>query len=447
VVLLAARGSAEVRDVVLEPAVPAPPGAPAAPGWTPATLAPAALALAFAALAALLLRLPFLHLLQACAFAAPVVALGLLPDEAGAAIDPLRPAQVSALASLLLLVPCLAQWPAFTPARAALLVLAALGVPPAPVSAASPPVAHSGWFSWSGERLEDELAYLTHPVLRTFNGYLADHRFRGRASTQRKPADTLRVVTLGGSSTWGYAIPEGSGQEYPMVLERLLVEDPPRGGDGQARRVEVINGACLQATGERQLRILRDGLLAFEPDVVTLSLYYNDCFALTTADAQALLERFTDPGYRRSLLDELLTTRELAAANRQMATLDVAYRKGSEDTLAHWQRLGFEPGRPTPPQRWESLLRRFAELARERGFGLVLVKEPVRDERHLWKEEFYAVLDRLGAEYGVPVVDPGPALAAAGGAELFMDPVHLEPPGLEIVARELAPVVRAALER
>ena len=57
------------------------------------------------------------------------------------------------------------------------------------------------------------------------------------------------------------------------------------------------------------------------------------------------------------------------------------------------------------------------------------------------------MLDRLGAEYGVAVVDPGPALAAAGGADLFMDPVHLRPPGLAVVARELAPAVRVALER
>jgi lysophospholipase L1-like esterase len=403
--------------------------------------------LAFAALAARLLRLPFLHLLQACGCAAPAVAFSLLPDAPGAPVDPARLAQASAVASLLLLLPCLVQWRAFTPVRAVLVLLAALCVPPALVRAASPPVAHAPWFSWSGERLEADLAYLTHPVLRSFNGYLADHRFRGRAATQRKPAGTLRVVTLGGSSTWGYAIPEGSGQEYPMVLERLLGEDPPRGGDGLARRVEVINGACLQATGERQYRILRDGLMAFEPDVVTVSLYYNDCFALTSADAEALLARFTDPGYRRTLLDELLATRDVSSGNRQMALLDQAFRKGTEGTLEHWQRLGFDPGRPTPPQRWESLMRRFAELARERGLRLVLVKEPVRDERQIWKQEFHAVLDRLGAEYGLPVVDPAPALAAAGGRDLFMDPVHLKPQGLAIVARELAPVVRAALER
>ena len=57
-----------------------------------------------------------------------------------------------------------------------------------------------------------------------------------------------------------------------------------------------------------------------------------------------------------------------------------------------------------------------------RGFRLVLVKEPVSgDGRMLWKQEFREAMDRVGAEFGVAVVDPTPALMAAGGAEMFQD--------------------------
>ena len=43
--------------------------------------------------------------------------------------------------------------------------------------------------------------------------------------------------------------------------------------------------------------------------------------------------------------------------------------------------------------------------------------------------------------FGAPVLVPGPALQAAGGADLFMDQVHLLPEGHEVMARMLEPVV------
>jgi len=55
-------------------------------------------------------------------------------------------------------------------------------------------------------------------------------------------------------------------------------------------------------------------------------------------------------------------------------------------------------------------------------------------------------MDAVGSEFGLPVVDPSPALQAAGGAELFFDDVHLKPAGHAVVAEVLAPVVRAALQ-
>jgi lysophospholipase L1-like esterase len=308
------------------------------------------------------------------------------------------------------------------------------------VALASPAITVSGWLSWSGERLEDDLAWLQHPELRSLNGYLADHRFRGRAVTVEKPAGTARVITLGASTTYGFAIPDGTGQEYPMVLERLL------GADG-AQRVEVINAAFLGATTEHQYRLLRDGLMVFQPDVVTLSLFYNDSFALTGADVAATVARSTAQGYRRSLLDDALQMFRLQQAPRRVTALTSRFREWQGSTLELWSSLELAPNEPTPPQRYEAQLRRFAELGRERGFCLVLVKEPVREAHTAWKDEFYAAVDAVAAEYGLPVVDPTPALQAAGGAALFMDVVHLRAPGLAIIAQELAPAVRECLQR
>jgi len=87
-----------------------------------------------------------------------------------------------------------------------------------------------------------------------------------------------------------------------------------------------------------------------------------------------------------------------------------------------------------------------ADLLQSRGIALVLVKEAQRgDEPRLWKPELYGAIDRLGAEYGAPVVDPKLALEAAGGATMFMDQVHMNPRGNRVQAMAIAPVVESAI--
>ncbi len=345
---------------------------------------------------------------------------------------------------VLLLVPCLVHARSMTPLRGLLLAAMVVLAAPASVALASPTIVWPRTLEWTADRLQPDLAWVQYPRMRLFNYYLADHCFRGRPSTLEKPPGTARVVTLGGSSTWGFGIPEGSGKEYPMVLEQLL--NAPGDGSPPGRRVEVINGGILGATGERQFHFLRDGLLAFQPDVVTLSLRYNDSLTLCFDDEAALLQRLVAPDFRRSLVTDLLVSWRETRANRRLDQLTAAFAGWEGSSLELWRRAGLRPGLPTPPERFAELLRRFAELGRERGFRLVFLKEPVRDRHTLWINEFGAAMDAVGAEYDIPVVDPTPTLDAAGGTWLFMDVVHMHPKGLAIVAEQLAPAVRRQLE-
>ncbi|MHC5212007.1 MAG: SGNH/GDSL hydrolase family protein [Planctomycetota bacterium] len=455
IVLLAARGSADVQHVSLRPRAAAEQGPAPWAGRATATLVPALLVLFFGALVALLLRLPFVFAVQACAFALIPLAIGLYPQTADANLAAEAIPRISFGTIALLLVPCCVHPRALTVTRGAILALAAFALPPAAVILSCPAIFPTGLPPWSGERMEDDLAYLKHPIMRQSNGYLADHRFRGRSYTPKKPAGVARVITLGGSSTWGYGIPEASGQDYPRVLEGLLNQllaardvgaSDARHADA-VRRVEVINAAAMGATGERQFRLLRDRLLVFEPDVVTLSTLYNDARACSTKDEAAELARIGDDDYRRSLLDDLWQAWSKSRGRQQLNALGRAFGADpTRTTLDAWRSLGPPAGDTTPPERFESVLRRYAELGRARGFRLVLIKEPVRAERSIWKDEFGAVIDKVAAEYGLPVVDPSPALQAAGGKELFRDVVHLRPDGLAVVARELAPAVLGSLD-
>ncbi len=302
----------------------------------------------------------------------------------------------------------------------------------------------SSWnyVGWSGERMESELAYLRHPLIRRLNDYLAAHTFRGKALAAVKPAGTQRVLTLGGSSTWGFGIPEGEHKEYPALLETLL-------NDAHAAPhapVEVFNGAYQGATGARLFRVLRDGLLGFQPDVVTLSLSYNDGFALTRCDEDALFDELAEPGRSRSVLGDARIVWDCTRGEAVMKQLLVRFASWKGSTSELWTAMGHAEA-DSPPRRFERVLRRFAELAAQRRFKLILIKEPLAgDRRFLWKDEFREVMDHVGVSCGIPVVDPTPLLEAAGGAALFQDDVHPRPGGHAVIASALLPVVRAALD-
>jgi lysophospholipase L1-like esterase len=281
---------------------------------------------------------------------------------------------------------------------------------------------------WSGDRLEEDLVHLQHPIFRRCNEYLACHLLRERSHGLMKAPSQTRILCLGTSSTYGYRVDT----PYPLRLEKLLNEE---GFD-----VEVMIGAYPGASGTRVYTFFKNVLLDFSPDIVTLSLFFNDSYALTQADEAAYLERVTGPGYRRSIFDRI---GDLLSVWLGAAHLD--------ELTKHFRLSGPEAdvgeGPDTPPVLFEAMLRRYAVLARERGIQLVLMKEPLAGGMdRLWKKEFYAAMDRVGHEFGLPVVDPTPLLNARGGARLFMDHVHPYDEGDAVVAEALYPVIRGLIE-
>jgi lysophospholipase L1-like esterase len=240
--------------------------------------------------------------------------------------------------------------------------------------------------------------------------------------------ETLRVMCIGSSSTYGAE----AKTPYPLGLERLLEKD--------GRSVEVINAGVRGSVGNQLVRLLRDQLGQFEPDVVTVSLFYNDAYSLTQSDNEAYLQRVTATEGGRDRFIDAKFEREIANGAERYRTLSSAMDESAIAAAAA------DPD--SPPARFERMLRRFIDLSRERDFRLVFIEEPVRgDEPHLWKKEFRAVMERLGREFGLPVVDPTPAMQQRGGAKLFVDPIHPNEQGHAIVAETLLKVIEHELDR
>lgn len=305
------------------------------------------------------------------------------------------------------------------------------GWPPDPVrrNALSP-------IEWSGERIEEDLLDFEHPLLRRWNPYLVDHRFNSTSVALEKPRGVTRVITLGTSSTQGY----GTTENWPDLLEGELQRLGKFG-----RRLELVNAAWKGSTGQRLVHFFENVLLRFHPDVVLLSLYYNDSVALSQFDETGYYAAISAPEARRGILDRLSEHFEASRAVPRFRALEAAFRKGDSDLSRTWS--GLHAPLSSPPERFLATLRRFAELSKAAGVRLILVKEPIAGDRpRIWKDEFRAAMDQVGDEFGIVVADPTPAMNAAGGVRLFMDEVHPYGKGHLVTAIALVPIVLETIE-
>lgn len=285
---------------------------------------------------------------------------------------------------------------------------------------------------FDGRRIEPAILDLEHPLLRRWNFYLRDHEFRDRRFEQAKRPGQLRVIGLGTSSTYGY----GGNADWPTLLEHEL-KDPKHGfGD-----IDVINAGCSGSTGSRLIYFLTNTLIHFDPDVLVLSLFHNDSVVLTQFDEPAALREITSVD-GMNIVEHLRFRWSMTNGMKRPSALNLAWNAGEFDPARDWN----VPGIASPTERFESILREYVRVTHEHGIRLVFLQEPLAgDMRFLWKDEFRAVVRKVAAEIGAPVVDPTAAQLANGGAKLFVDHIHPNAAGHRVTAKELAPVVAEVL--
>ena len=92
------------------------------------------------------------------------------------------------------------------------------------------------------------------------------HGLRDRDRPAKKPGST-RVLVIGDSYTWGYAVAEE--EAFPQVAERLLRD---RGHE----EIEVINGGVPDYNSRQERQLLEQLLPIYQPDAVFLAYVVND---------------------------------------------------------------------------------------------------------------------------------------------------------------------------
>lgn len=108
------------------------------------------------------------------------------------------------------------------------------------------------------------------------HGYHNADGYRGKAVPFEKQEGVLRVLCLGGSTTYGWSVPFPE-EAYPAVLEQMLRERLPSGYTD----VEVINAGLPWGTSAEMLTHYHFKFHYYKPDLVIINTGGNDAEGYT----------------------------------------------------------------------------------------------------------------------------------------------------------------------
>jgi lysophospholipase L1-like esterase len=285
---------------------------------------------------------------------------------------------------------------------------------------------------------------------------------RGEEIAVPKPPNTIRIVAVGDSITFGYGIPVDD--TYAKALERRLNERVPDG-----MRYEVLNGGTLGGSLSDYLHFLNQKAEVIQPDVVLISLCLNDILlysesgSVSEAGAQwhawrmPWIRRFSHFLLRHSQL-YMFGYAHLKSFLCGSGALDINKVRGLNF-------VALAPPSEYQKQAWASslgMLSRIAAFCREHGYRLVVVAFPMQmqlsaAELHFYRDKYHLRLgdDTLSGDpqrrlqefafaTGVTLVDLLPIYRGYNPEDLYLhtsmipaDPTHPSIKGNQIAADEI----------
>jgi lysophospholipase L1-like esterase len=125
------------------------------------------------------------------------------------------------------------------------------------------------------QQISEHVAFLQHPLfghvpnpLFRGNG-VGPAGFRGPQPESPKPDGEVRIACVGDSIVWGWMVPDDG--SYPVRLQRELDADP-----GPPGRIRVFNAGVPSYDSRHVLRTLEARVLPYAPDVVVVTVGWND---------------------------------------------------------------------------------------------------------------------------------------------------------------------------
>jgi lysophospholipase L1-like esterase len=265
------------------------------------------------------------------------------------------------------------------------------------------------------------------------------HGTRGPEFSEQKPANTIRILSLGDSRTFGWGLADG--ETYSRLLERSLQQYL-----GAGKQVEVINAGVNAWSYPQMLVYFRELGLRYQPDFVIL------------ADAN-LWTQFSEknsPEFAKRFLWRVRLKNLLRRFAIYHFVLEVELRGFYEQHRAKF--IPVDPKQDTlfqeqqqhdPTALFREAIEGVCQLAQTHGVKPILLYLPVLGDLTATNRTSVLEVKRAASEkYGVPLVDVTANLQPQGKTlYLDADPVHFNASGNAIIAERLFETLTNSLIR
>ena len=252
---------------------------------------------------------------------------------------------------------------------------------------------------------------------------------RGPEFSEQKPPNTIRVITLGDSTTFGWGLADD--ETWPAKLEEYL-----QAGIGESKDVEVINAGVNSWSYAQMFVYFRDYAVEYDPDFVILAeanLWTQFSEKNSPEFVQSFLRRvwFKNLMRRSAIFHFFLEVklRDLYARTRQyFIPVDPA-----NDTFLKEQQ------QEDPAAFFQESMENLVQLARSNNIQPVIAFLPnLHDFQHTNNLALKAKLQAT-KKLDVPFVDLRPEIRPRG-EEVYLegDLSHFTEEGNEIIARKIA---------
>lgn len=260
---------------------------------------------------------------------------------------------------------------------------------------------------------------------------------RGAEFTPVKPPNTIRVVSLGDSKTFGWGL--GDSETYSSLLEEMLQKQA-----GQQRKVEIINAGVNAYSYGQMLAYFRQVALRYSPDMVIIG----------DANLWTQFSENSSPEFVRQFMNRVRLKNFLRRFAAYHYVVEVKLRE-----IYATQRTRFIPVDPKqdmlfkeqqqqdPDAFFRTAIEGLCGLAISNKVKPVLLYMPTLTD--LKTGETNRALRAKALVHhtmGVPLVDVTPEIMPkAESLYLEADPVHFNVTGNQIIARKLFETVAKML--
>jgi lysophospholipase L1-like esterase len=257
---------------------------------------------------------------------------------------------------------------------------------------------------------------------------------RGPEFEPSKPPNTLRILCLGDSRTFGWGLSEP--ETYCGVLERLMQER-----EGPAKRVEVINAGVNAWSYPQMHAYFRELGVHYHPDFIVLE-GANYWTQFSDKNSPEFVGKFMTRVRLKNFLRRFAIYHYFVEIKLQ--EFYSRYRTKFIPVDPEQDELFKEQQRKDPDALFRDAIEGLCRLALKHNIKPILLHLPVLDEigsTNLSRD--FKIKSDISRTLNVPFLDVTPDLGS-GGKALYMeaDPVHPNANGSKIIARRLFETVK-----